>query len=149
MNRWALALVVSCGFAAVGCEGQYEVRGFVYGVEVEPAFLVEAEDAEPAPSDATPLEYATVALQVYRITGELADDFPPEEYYTDAHGEFRFELPESLLDVPGRLVIGAKTKYQLTCQRLGYEGFQADVQLPAGRKHHLRVFLTKVPPVQP
>ena len=149
MNRWALALVVCWGLAAVGCEGQYEVRGFVYGVDVEPAFVAEVEDVELAPSDATPLEYTTVALQVYRITGGLADDFPPEEYYTDAQGEFRFELPQSLLDMPGRLVIGAKTKYQLTCQRLGYEDFQADVHLPLGRKRHLRIFLKKVPPVQP
>jgi len=86
---------------------------------------------------------------VYQITGELADDFPPYEYFTNAEGEFRFELPETLLDMPGRLVIGAKTKYQLTCQRVGYEDVAADVHLPLDRKRHLRIFLRKLPPVQP
>ena len=98
MNRWVLAAAVLCGLAAAGCEGQYEVRGFVYGVDVEQGFVEVAKDEEPAPTDAVPLENAFVMLQVYKITGELADEFPPAEGYTSAQGEFRFELPESLVD---------------------------------------------------
>ncbi len=149
MNRWVLVAAVLCGLAAVGCEGQYEVRGFVYGVDVEQGFVEVAKDEEPAPADAVPLENAIVALQVYKITGQLSDESPAEEYYTNAQGEFRFELPESLLDVPGRLVIGAKTKYELTCQRLGYEDLFNDVRLPLDRKRHLRIFLKKMPSVEP
>ncbi len=149
MNRWVLSAAVLCGLGAAGCEGQYEVRGFVYGVDVEQGFVEVAKDEEPAPADAVPLENAFVTLQVYKITGELADEFPPEEYYTNAQGEFRFELPEPLLDMPGRLVIGAKTKYELTCQRLGYEDLFNDVHLPLAGKRHLRVFLQKMPSVEP
>jgi len=149
MNRWVIAAAVLCGLAAAGCEGQYEVRGFVYGVDVEQGFVEVAKDGGAAPADVVPLENAVVSLQVYKITGELADEFPPEEYYTDAQGKFHFELPESLLDVPGRLVIGAKTKYQLTCQRLGYEDLSSDVRLPLDRKRHLRIFLKRMPSVEP
>ena len=149
MSRWVLAAAVLCGLAAAGCEGQYEVRGFVYGVDVEQGFVEVAKDEEPAPADAVPLENASVVLQVYKITGELADDFPADQYYTDAQGAFRFELPETLFDMPGRLVIGAKTKYELACQRLGYEDLFSDVHLPLDRKRHLRVFLKKMPSVAP
>lgn len=146
MNRWVLVLLVLGGLAAAGCEGQYQVRGFVYAAEVEEGFVEVVKDSEPPPPGATPLENATVGLQVYRFTGELADDLPPYEYYTNSEGEFRFELPESLLDMPGRLVIGAKTKYQISCQRVGYEDLTGDVHLPLDRGRLLRIFLKKIPP---
>lgn len=146
MNRWASVLVVWFGLVALGCESQYEVRGFVYGADVEQGFVEVVKDTEPPPADATPLENAAVGLQVYLITGKLAEDLPPYEYYTNSEGEFRFELPETLLDMPGRLIIGAKTRYRITCQRVGYEDLAADVELPLDHKRHLRIFLKKIPP---
>lgn len=154
MRRWGAVLFVVCALAAVGCEGQYEVRGFVYAGEIEQGFVEVAKEEDPVPEGLIPLENATVALQVYKFTlpGEspkLADDFPPEEFYTDPEGKFCFVLPESLLDYPSRFVIGAKTRYQLTCQRMDYEEVTDDVHLPLDRKRHLRIYLKKLPEAGP
>ena len=149
MKRWGAVVVVLGVLAALGCEGQYQVRGFVYGGNIDPGYVEVVKDGLPVLEGLTPLENATVGLQVYKFTGELSDDFPPEEYYTDADGCFRFVLPESLLDYPSRLVIGAKTKYQLTCQRLGYQEVADEVHLPLDSHWHLRIYLKELPTAAP
>jgi hypothetical protein len=145
MFRRSFLLVLVCGLVAVGCESQYQVRGIVFGGEVEESLVKVVREPERAPAGRVPLENATVGLQVYQITGELSQDYPPYEYYTSKEGEFRFELPETLLDLPGRLLIGAKTKYRIRCERVGYEVFSADVLLPLERRDRLLVILRKLP----
>jgi hypothetical protein len=146
MSRMSLLVLLVCGLAAAGCESQYQVRGTVYGGGVDTGLVKVVREPVVAPAGAVPLENTTVVLQVYQITGELAADVPPYEYYTDKQGGFRFELPETLLDVPGRLLIGAKTKYRIRCERVGYEVFTHDVLLPLERRERLLVVLKKLPP---
>jgi hypothetical protein len=143
--RSSLLLLV-CVLVAVGCESQYQVRGIVYGATTAEQSMVKVvRDPERAPAGALPLENATVGLQVYRFPADLATDLPPYEYYSDKAGEFRFELPETLLDLPTRVLIGAKTKYRIRCERVGYEVLTADVALPLDHKERLLVVLKRLP----
>jgi hypothetical protein len=141
----SLLVLLVCGLVTVGCESQYQVRGMVRGGDVDQSLVTVVREPERAPAGGVPLENATVGLQVYQLTGELSQDYPPYEYYTDKQGQFRFELPETLLDLPGRLLIGAKTKYRVRCERVGYEVFTADVLLPLDRRDRLLVILKKLP----
>ena len=146
MIRRSVLLLLVCGLVALGCESQYEVRGMVFGATtVEESMVKVVQEPERAPAGSVPLENATVGLQVYRFPADLATDLPPYEYYSDKEGEFRFELPETLLDVPTRLLIGAKTKYRIRCERMGYEVLTADVPLPLERKERLLVILKRLP----
>ena len=146
MSRGSFILLLVCVLAAVGCESQYEVRGMVYGATmVEESTVKVVTEPERAPAGSVPLENATVGLQVYRFPATLATDLPPYEYYSDNEGAFRFELPETLLDLPTRVLIGAKTKYRIRCERVGYEVLTADVALPLERKERLLVVLKRLP----
>jgi hypothetical protein len=146
MFRRCFLLLLVCGLVAVGCESQYQVRGAVYGATTAEKSLVSVvTEPERAPAGAVPLENATVGLQVYRFPSELVTDVPPYEYYSDKAGEFRFELPETLLDIPTRVLIGAKTKYRIRCERMGYEVLTADVALPLEHKERLLIVLKKLP----
>jgi hypothetical protein len=148
MRRWVPALLVLGSLVASGCESLYEVRGFVYAMKVEGGFVEVAKDGEPTPAGSSPVENATVALTTY-TRGELAGEWPADEYYSSSEGEFRFELPETLLEMLGRLLLGMRTKFQLTCRRTEYEKVMADVELPPGHKRHLRIFLKEIPPAGP
>jgi len=144
VTRSVLLLLV-CGLVAVGCESQYQVRGMVFGADVEKSLVKVVREPERAPEGSVALENATVGLQVYRFPADLVTDLPPYEYYSDKEGEFRFELPETLLDLPTRLLIGAKTKYRIHCERVGYGVLTADVALPLERRERLLVILKKLP----
>jgi hypothetical protein len=148
MVKWGAVLVVLLGLSAVGCESHYQVRGYVYEAAAQKSRVEVVKKGADLPTGAKPVENAIVKLTVYGLTGDLRKEFPPYEYPTNRGGMFEFSLPETIFELPARVLIGAKTKFLLSVERIGFAETHADVGLPLEKGEQLRVILKQPAPIE-